>query len=239
MFKKLSIIIPVYHEEHTIIPILEKIRSVDLIHGIEKEIIIVDDCSKDDSVPLIYSFIKMYPELQINLAIQKENSGKGACLHRGIKSVSGDLVIFQDADLEYDPLEYNILIAKMISTNSQVVYGSRFLRLQPESNSRFWYDIGNRSLTWFSNLVNNMSLTDMETCYKLFQTEVIKSIELRENRFGIEPEITAKISRLPHVQVAEVAISYQARTYEQGKKIGWKDGLRAIYCIIKYGMMKR
>jgi len=238
MFKKLSIIIPVYHEEHTIIPILEKIRSVDLIQGIKKEIVIVDDCSKDNSVPLIHSFIKMYPELQISLAVQKQNLGKGACLRKGIKLVSGDLVIFQDADLEYDPEDYNLMLARMLSTKYQVVYGSRFLNPQSKSSSRFWYDIGNWSLTWFSNLINDMNLTDMETCYKLFQTKVIRTVELKENRFGIEPEVTSKISRLPHIHITEVAISYQARTYKQGKKIGWKDGLRAIYCILKYGLMK-
>ncbi len=236
--KVLSIIIPAYNEEHTIHPILDKIKDVELIGSMKKEIILVNDCSTDGTEKAIVNYIQMNPELTILFFNHSKNKGKGASLHTGIAKASGDCIVIQDADLEYDPQEYNILLAPVIKGVADVVYGSRFLGGSAHRVLFFWHTIGNRILTVFSNICTNQNLTDMETCYKLFRTPVIQGISLKEQRFGFEPEITAKISRGPGIRIYEVGISYYGRTYAEGKKVTWKDGFRAIYCIIKYGILR-
>jgi glycosyltransferase involved in cell wall biosynthesis len=236
---KLSIVIPAYNEGATIHLILDKIKAVQLINGIEKEIIIVNDCSKDNTEESIQNYIASNSSLNIRYLKHEVNKGKGAALHTGIKGATGDYTIIQDADLEYDPAEYNILLKPITDGFADIVYGSRFIGGKPHRILFFWHTIGNRFLTFMSNMFTNLNLTDMETCYKLFKTEMIQNIPLLENRFGFEPEITAKISRIPNIRIYEVGISYYGRTYAEGKKIGWKDGFRALYCIIKYGLFKK
>jgi len=232
----LSIIIPVYNEEKTIHLILNKIKEVELIDGIAKEIVMVDDCSTDDS----WKFLQQYKEenayLPISLYQHTFNQGKGAALRTGIEQAKGDLIIIQDADLEYDPMEYNDLLKPIVDGHADVVYGSRFMGGRPHRILFFWHSIGNGMLTLMSNAFTNLNLTDMETCYKLFKSPIIKSIQLNENRFGFEPEVTAKISRIPAIRIYEIGISYYGRTYADGKKIGWRDGVRALYCILKYNL---
>ncbi|MEI6594303.1 MAG: glycosyltransferase family 2 protein [Bacteroidota bacterium] len=232
---KLSIIIPAYNEERTIHLILQKVDEVKLIADIEKEVIIVNDCSTDRTSETVKNIISKYSYMRFVEHI--ENKGKGAAIHTGIKEATGDYIIVQDADLEYDPSEFNILLKPMIEGFADVVYGSRFIGGKPHRILFFWHSIGNKILTTFSNMFTNLNLTDMETCYKLFSADVIKNISLNENRFGFEPEVTAKISRIKEIRIYEVGISYYGRTYAEGKKISWKDGFRAIYCIIKYGLL--
>lgn len=234
--KKLSIIIPAYNEGRTIHRILNKVRAVNLPSGIEKEVVIVNDCSKDDTEEAIKRYQATHPDLPIQYLAHEVNKGKGAALHTGIEHASGEYLIIQDADLEYDPEEYNDLLKPVLSGFADIVYGSRFMGGNPHRILFFWHSIGNKFLTFLSNMFSNLNLTDMETCYKLFRTDIIQQIALKENRFGFEPEVTAKIARIPKIRIYEVGISYYGRTYEEGKKIGWRDGFRAIYCILKYNV---
>ncbi len=236
---KLSVIIPAYNEQATIYNILQRLSSVKLIQDIEKELVVVNDCSKDNTEAELLRFKSENPEIQVNYQKHDVNRGKGAALRTGIQTASGDFIIVQDADLEYDPREFNILLQPIVDGFADVVYGSRFAGGKPHRVLFFFHTIGNKFLTFTSNLLTNINLTDMETCYKLFKSDVIKSINLKENRFGFEPEVTAKISRIPKIRIYEVGISYYGRTYAEGKKIGWKDGFRALYCILKYNIFSK
>ena len=239
MISKLSIIIPAYDEERTIHLILDKVRDCKLNNDISKEIIIVNDCSKDDTEGAIKSYIKANSSLNIRYLAHEVNKGKGAALHTGIAHASGEYLIIQDADLEYDPAEYNLLLQPVLDGFADVVYGSRFAGGNAHRILFFWHTIGNKFLTFISNMFTNLNLSDMETCYKLCNTKMIQALNLKENRFGFEPELTAKLSRIPKIRIYEVGISYYGRTYEEGKKIGWRDGFRAIYCILKYNIFSK
>ncbi len=239
MSETLSIVIPAYNEARTIHLILDKVKNVELIQGIQKEIIITNDCSKDDTEGAIQRYMAANPQLNIRYLKHEVNQGKGAALHTGIQHASGKYLIIQDADLEYDPAEYNILLRPILDGYADVVYGSRFMGGRPHRILFFWHSIGNKFLTTLSNIFTNLNLTDMETCYKLFRSDMVKGLKLKEKRFGFEPEVTAKISRIHDVRIYEVGISYYGRSYEEGKKIGAKDGFRAIYCILKYNLWSK
>jgi glycosyltransferase involved in cell wall biosynthesis len=236
---KLSIIIPAYNEQATIYKILQRVSTVILVQDIEKELVVVNDFSEDNTEAELFRFQIDNPEIQINYQKHIKNRGKGASLRTGIQSATGDFIVIQDADLEYDPREINILLQPILDGFADVVYGSRFAGGKPHRVLFFFHTIGNRFLTFLSNLLTNINISDMETCYKLFRSEVIKSINLKENRFGFEPEVTAKVSRVPNIRIYEAGISYYGRTYAEGKKISWKDGFRAIYCIIKYNIFSK
>jgi glycosyltransferase involved in cell wall biosynthesis len=238
-FSTLSIVIPVYNEEKTIHFILDKVKQVQLKNSIKKELILVNDCSKDDSKGAVERYIQANPDLNIQYYEHEVNKGKGAALHTGISKAMGDYLIIQDADLEYNPEEYNLLIQPILDGFADVVFGSRFIGGNPHRILFYWHTIGNKFLTGLSNMFSNLNLTDMETCYKLFRTDIIQGIKLKERRFGFEPEVTAKIARVKNVRIYEVGISYYGRTFEEGKKISWRDGFRAIYCIIKYNIFAR
>ena len=236
---KLSIIIPAYNEGATIHKILDKVLAVDLIGSFEKEIIIVNDCSKDNTIEAVNDFIRENNLTAVRLISHEVNKGKGAALHTGIAHATGDYTVIQDADLEYDPEEFNLLLKPVLDGFADVVYGSRFMGGNAHRILFFWHSIGNKMLTAASNMFTNLNLTDMETCYKLFKTEIIQNLNLKEQRFGFEPEVTAKVARVPNVRIYEIGISYYGRTFEEGKKISWKDGFRAIYCILKYNIFDK
>jgi glycosyltransferase involved in cell wall biosynthesis len=235
---KLSIIIPAYNEGSTIHLILNKIKSVDLIHNIERELIIVNDFSNDNTEESILKYQAENADILITYYKHPFNQGKGAAIRTGIQKATGDYIIIQDADLEYDPEEYNLLLKPIVNGFADVVYGSRFIGGKPHRILFYWHSIGNKFLTKLSNMFTNLNLTDMETCYKIVRRDIFQSLNLTENRFGFEPEITAKLARIKNIRIYELGISYYGRTYEEGKKIGWKDGFRAIYCILKYGLFK-
>lgn len=235
-FTKLSIIIPAYNEAKTIHLILDRVNEVTLINNISKELILVNDCSTDNTEEVLLQYIKEHPDLNIQYYKHEINKGKGAAIHTGITKATGEFLVIQDADLEYDPEEFNILLKPVLRGFADVVFGSRFLGGSSHRILFFWHSIGNKFLTTLSNVFTNLNLTDMETCYKLCKTSIIQQIPLKENRFGFEPEITAKLARIPNIRIYEVGISYYGRTYSEGKKINWKDGFRAIYCILKYNL---
>ena len=235
---KLSIVIPAYNEGATIHFILNEVSAVVLINDVVKEVIIVNDCSTDHTEQAIKDYMASNPALNIQYYKHEVNKGKGAAIHTGIKNATGEYLVIQDADLEYDPKEFNDLLKPVVKGFADVVYGSRFMGGKPHRILFFWHTIGNKFLTTLSNMYSNLNLTDMETCYKLFDTRMIQALNLREQRFGFEPEVTQKIARVHDVRIYEVGISYYGRTYAEGKKIGWKDGFRAIYCILKYGLFK-
>lgn len=235
----LSVIIPNYNEERTIIKILERVNEVVLLNEMQKEVLVVDDCSTDATAQLVQNYRLEHPSVNLRYFRQEFNQGKGAAIHRGIKESSGDYIVVQDADLEYNPEEYNDLLKPIIEGYADVVYGSRFMGGNPHRILFFWHSMGNNFLTFISNIFTNLNLTDMETCYKLFRADLLKSLHLEEKQFGFEPEVTAKISRIPNIRIYEIGISYFGRTYQEGKKVNWRDGLRALYCVLKYNVWAR
>ncbi len=236
IINKISIIVPAFNEESTISIIADKLLNLYLVNNIKKEIVIINDCSTDKTDYLIQNIIQLNPTAEIIYIKHEKNLGKGAAIHSGIKNATGDYLIIQDADLEYDPSEINKLLKPVLEGYADVVYGSRFIGGSPHRILFFWHTIGNKFLTFLSNFFTNLNLTDMETCYKLFKTSIIKNISLQEKRFGFEPEITSKIAKIKGIRIYEVGISYYGRTYLEGKKINWKDGVKAIYCIIRYNL---
>jgi glycosyltransferase involved in cell wall biosynthesis len=235
----LSVIIPAFNESRYIYNILERVTAVQLIENVQKELVVVDDYSTDNTGEEVARFTADYPHVKLQYVRHDVNKGKGAALRTGIKQASGQYLIIQDADLEYDPEEFNRLLKPMLKGVADVVFGSRFMGDGPHRILFFWHTIGNKFLTALSNALTNLNLTDMETCYKLFRSDIIKQVDLKENRFGFEPEVTAKISRIAKIRIYEVGIAYYGRTYEEGKKINYKDGFRAIYCILKYNLFAR
>lgn len=238
MPQKLSILVPAFNEESTVRQILDKITTVDLPQDMAKEIIVIDDCSTDATFDLVSRYKQENGNADIQLIQHQKNSGKGSAIHTGIQNATGNFIVIQDADLEYDPKEYAILLGPILDGFADVVYGSRFVSGKPHRILFFWHSIGNKFLTFLSNMCTDLNLTDMETCYKMFRSEILKPLKLREKRFGFEPEVTAKISKIKGIRIYEVGISYYGRTFEEGKKIKWQDGFRAIYCILKYKFVK-
>jgi glycosyltransferase involved in cell wall biosynthesis len=232
VIQKLSIIIPAFNEEKTIVEVLEIVSKLKLIHNIQKEILVINDYSTDQTKSLTERFIAANPFAKIKLHNHPVNQGKGAALHYGIQKASGDFLIPQDADLELDPNDINTLLQKAIDNNLKVVYGSRFLNAENPNKNASYY--ANQFLTKLSNFCSGWKITDMETCYKLIHTEIAQSLTLKEKRFGFEPEITAKLARIKGITYGEVPVAYEFRTYEEGKKIGWQDGVKAIFAILKY-----
>ncbi len=237
-FTTLSVVIPAYNEERTLPLVLDQVRRVELRGGIQKEVIIVDDCSGDDTGAAVRRYQAAHPDFNLRYYKHAVNRGKGAALHTGIRRATGQYVVIQDADLEYNPGEYNLLLQPVLDGRADVVYGSRFTGCTAHRTGFFWQPIGNKFLTFLSNLGTNLKLTDMETGCKLFNAAALRGLHLREKRFGFEPEVTAKIARVPNIRIHEVGISYRGRTYAEGKKINWKDGFRAVYCIMKYGFFR-
>ncbi len=234
---KLSIVIPAYNEAPTIRILLDRVHSVSLIGDVSRQLIVVNDCSTDKTAAEVEAWQKDNPKADLVYVEHEVNQGKGAALHSGIRRASGDYLIIQDADLEYDPREYNLLLGPVLEGYADVVYGSRFMGGKPHRILFFWHSRGNRLLTFLSNMMTGLNLTDMETCYKMFRLDIIQNLDLWEKRFGFEPEVTAKVAKVKGVRIYEVGISYYGRTYEEGKKISWKDGFRAIWCIFKYKFM--
>ncbi len=239
MAEVLSIVMPAYNEGKTITQILDRIRAVTLPDHLGKELIIVNDCSTDATEAVVLAYQKTHADLPIRYLKNDRNRGKGYSLRQGIQAATGAYTIIQDADLEYDPRDYAKLLQPILEGHADVVYGSRLHSSAPHRILFFWHSFGNHFLTFLSNVATNLNLTDMETCYKLFRTPLLQALRLKENRFGFEPEVTAKMSRIPNVRIYEVGISYYGRTYAEGKKINWKDGFRAIYCIVKYNFFSK
>jgi len=231
----LSIIIPVYNEALTLARVVDKIMALELLNGLKKELLIVNDCSTDNIGEVIQTLIAKYPSM-IKIMHHDLNMGKGAAIQTGIKISTGNYIIIQDADLEYDPSEYNLLLKPMLDGYADVVYGSRFLGGKSHRVLFYWHTVGNKFITFLCNIFTNLNLTDIESCYKLFRAGILKNIVLKEKRFGFEPEVTAKMARIKGIRIYETGISYYGRTYAEGKKVEWKDGFRALYCIIKYGL---
>lgn len=238
MFTRLSIIIPAYNEAPSIWQIMNRIKEVKLIGDIQKEFIIVNDCSTDNTEEIILQYIDENADMNIKYCRHESNLGKGAAIQSGIPLATGDYLVIQDADLEYDPEEFNLLLRPVLRGEADVVYGSRFISGHPRRTMFYWHSLGNKILTTLSNMLTNLNLSDMESCYKLFKTSLLRQITLKEKRFGIEPEITAKIARIPGIRIYEIGISYYGRSYKEGKKIKWRDGFRAIYCILKYNLRR-